>query len=199
MRASELVPGRCSIGTTGGGTASEAANGPFTAASAADAARAERALQVVPSESQVDVAADYRFEWDVVRARVVTRAVIGLVAEIPDLESNPAVTLVLGLACATAPLPIAEQDRGRSRPGAVEWGAVVRPRRVLQPAARDQRCRGAAVEIQRRVRAEQDEQIGQLREREPSVLLGPAVDHDAEDRVAGQGARRTRIAAVGDV
>ena len=82
------------------------------------------------------------------------------------------------------------QSAGRRRAGCrrptAACSAAGRPRSVLSRRRR----RDSAPSARRTGRADRPA---------PRALLGPPVDHDAADRVTGQGDRRTRIAAVGDV
>jgi hypothetical protein len=73
-----------------------------------------------------------------------------------------------------------EGDHGRDRAPARELDAVVLARDVAQPPRAHQGGGAAAVEVERRVRAEGDEGLGQLRQREAGLVVGAPVARDGQ-------------------
>ena len=73
-----------------------------------------------------------------------------------------------------------ERDHGRDRAPAGQHDAVVLARDVAQPPGAHERGRAPAVEVERRARAEGDERLGELGQREPGLVVGAPVAGDGE-------------------
>src|SRR5829696_4552427 len=92
-------------------------------------------------------------------------------------------------------VPCGENERGRDRPPVEQLDPVLLARPVDELAVADERGRAAAVEVERVARAEVDEQVRQLGERQAGVVGRPPVAGDREHVALRQRDRAARMAA----
>src|SRR3954452_23873001 len=92
-----------------------------------------------------------------------------------------------------------EDDRAGDGPSAEQRNAVRVARAVVQPAARDERRRSAAREVDGGLPAHVGHQPGELAERQAGVANRATVGDHGDETIARDAERRARVAAVGDV